>query len=87
MTQGVSVLISLLLWHGYLFRKRDGSAMFISKKDRASDETFIFALPIICLIAPVFNVNVDVIDIIQALVVYGMIYIWRAYMYRHAINR
>ena len=86
--QSSSFLLLLFLWHSYIFRKREHSeSMYLNKNDKARDEMFVYIIPVVCMLAPVMNINVDIIDIIQAIIGFGMIYIWRMYMYRHAINR
>jgi len=88
LAQSFSILLLLFLWHSYMFRKRDhGEAMYVNKIDKARDEIFIFVIPVVALLAPLMIVNVDLIDILQAIISYGIVYLWRNYMYRHAINR
>lgn len=88
LAQSFSILLLLFLWHSYMFRKRDhGEAMYVNKIDKARDEIFIFVIPVVALLAPLMIVNVDLIDILQAMISYGIVYLWRNYMYRHAINR
>jgi len=88
LAQSFSILLLLFLWHSYMFRKRDhGEAMYVNKIDKARDEIFIFVIPVVALLAPLMIVNVDLIDILQAMISYGIVYLWRNYMYRQAINR
>lgn len=71
------VFALMYAWHLYLFRQRDKSRpeIYVTALDRILDEIVILLLSIIILSLALINKDVDMVDVLQAFSVLGVLYI------------
>ena len=82
--QGVGVVLFLLAWHFYLFRKHESvnEMRYITRFDKILDQIVVFVLPIFIYAISLSFMDADTLDVIQALGGLGGLYLWRKYMYK-----
>lgn len=82
--QMIMTFSASFIWHCFLFRKKEdyGEIMSATVYDRIKDQVFVFFLPIIVLTPPLLYRTFDIIDQIQIVAVFGVMYAWHKYLIR-----
>lgn len=81
--QALSVAVIAFLWHRFLFAWRHGRSEF-SYRDKLWDDIVSFSLPVMVMAVSVMALSVDRLDVYQTVVVFGMQYGWRLFLFRRA---
>jgi hypothetical protein len=81
--QAGSVTVIAFLWHRFLFAWRHGRSEF-TYRDKLWDDIISFALPVMVMAVAVMAASVDRLDVYQTVVVFGMQYGWRLFLFRRA---
>jgi len=82
--QMVAVFLLVYAWHRFVFRKKAdfGDVMCATVYDRIKDQIFIYFLPVFSLVPPLFASSMDTVDLIQAIMIFGIMYFWHKYLIR-----
>ncbi|HAM89002.1 TPA: hypothetical protein DEG24_04730 [Candidatus Falkowbacteria bacterium] len=82
--QMIMTFSASFIWHCFLFRKKEdyGEIMSATVYDRIKDQIFVFFLPIVVLTPPLLYRTFDIIDQIQIVTVFGVMYAWHKYLIR-----
>lgn len=82
--QMILTFSAAFIWHCFLFRKKEdyGEIMSATVYDRIKDQIFVFFLPIVTLSVPLLNREFDVVDQLQIVITFGVMYFWHKYLIR-----
>jgi hypothetical protein len=80
--QAILVFLVMFSWHWFKLRARakDISSPGLRRGDLVRDEIVIFSLPFVVLLIPVLQFNVNLIDLLQAVLPLMIMYLWRKLM-------
>jgi hypothetical protein len=82
--QALGVFSAAVAWHAYLFRVRDSAARlrYVTNLDTMADSVVTSLLPIVHLSLSFLFGGADTLDLIQALLIFLLIYGWHKYLLR-----
>ncbi|RLC36431.1 hypothetical protein DRH27_05235 [Candidatus Falkowbacteria bacterium] len=82
MAQALLVLLIMILRYLFLFTNKDKTEKeYLTIKDKHRDEFINYILPILMILIALFGKSADVIDTVQALAVFMIIYIWHNFLF------
>lgn len=84
--QATIVFGFLYIWHIKLFSKVDikNNFHYIDYLDKIKDEVITMLVPVIIVIPPLINMQIDIVDVWQAFTVLLGLQAWRLYLFRDA---
>lgn len=80
--QAIVVFVLIFLLHKILFKKGMAKVEFLTIFDRVKDEMMTYFLPVSVLLIAYFGGSANFIDIVQAILVYGIAYAWHKILFR-----